>query len=370
MPRFRRIYSVLIQQARLCARPLMLSALLVAIGVTAQAQDIGDEPGQAQALSSSSWENAALDFNGDIDVFELRVSRGYWVTFETSGSTDTICVLMDRYGREILTDDDSGSGTNCRLQFEANDSPVYVGVRGYSSSTTGPFQVRWSATSSSFDRPSGPSASRAVELREDREISDSLTGSGDENWYELDIRDTVLLRIETEGDIDVTCTLHDRNRREITEDDDGGWGRNCRIETIVTPGEYLVMVEGYSSSVTGPYTIEYETERPRDDHSDSRYSATDVRTDREVSGLLTAGDEDWFELDVRPGEEIEVYTSGDTDTRCTLYDSNGRELDDDDDGGWGQNCEIEFEATERTYYVKVEGYSYSTTGRYTLHVED
>ena len=61
-----------------------------------------------------------------------------------------------------------------------------------------------------------------------------------------------------------------------------------------------------------------------------------------------------------------LETVSNIDTRCKLIDDAGNELSDNDDGGAGTNCRIDFElAAATTYYFAVRGFLSTTTGPYT-----
>ena len=83
--------------------------------------------------------------------------------------------------------------------------------------------------------------------------------------------------------------------------------------------------------------------------------------------LETGGDVDYFRVQVAASGELIVHTTGRLDTKGQLEDSAGAVLARDDDGGNGYNFRIAHAVSAGTYYLKVEGYDASTTGRYTIH---
>ncbi|MCY4603743.1 MAG: leucine-rich repeat domain-containing protein, partial [Gemmatimonadetes bacterium] len=60
-------------------------------------------------------------------------------------------------------------------------------------------------------------------------------------------------------------------------------------------------------------------------------------------------------------------TTGSLDTKGQLEDSAGAVLASDDDGGDDYNFRLAHGVCAGTYYIKVEGYNASATGRYTIH---
>ena len=105
-----------------------------------------------------------------------------------------------------------------------------------------------------------------------------------------------------------------------------------------------------------------------DDHGDTPSSATALAVGSSRSGQLEpGGDVDYFRVQVSESGELTVHTTGRLDTKGQLEDSAGAVLARDDDGGDGYNFRIAHAVSAGTYYIKVEGYNASTTGRYTIH---
>jgi len=106
-----------------------------------------------------------------------------------------------------------------------------------------------------------------------------------------------------------------------------------------------------------------------DDHGDAFASATSVAVPSTTDGELEmGGDKDYFRFEVAAAATLTVETGGSTDTYGTLFDSDERSLETDDDNGRVYNFKIGRDVQAGTYYVEVRGYSSSTTGAYQLHV--
>ena len=105
----------------------------------------------------------------------------------------------------------------------------------------------------------------------------------------------------------------------------------------------------------------------QDDHGDTSAEATLLAIGASVPGELQGGsDTDVFRVDLVGLAEIEVRTSGQTDTMGELLDSTGARLASDDDSGpGGNNFSIEVELDPGVYYVAVQGEpgSYSINAR-------
>ncbi len=105
-----------------------------------------------------------------------------------------------------------------------------------------------------------------------------------------------------------------------------------------------------------------------DDHGDDRVSATLVDTESDTQGSLSAGDLDYFHIEVSGSGTLEAYTSSDIDTVGQLESADGALVRSNDDGGTDLNFRISETVTVGTYFIQVKGYDSDDTGSYTLHV--
>ncbi len=114
-----------------------------------------------------------------------------------------------------------------------------------------------------------------------------------------------------------------------------------------------------------------------DDHSCARGEETVLAWAGSASGVLTAGDEDCFVVVVpstAPADRLTAWTTGDTDTYGTLYDSSYGVIDENDD--WvTTSTSFNFLVTHAAappgrYYIRVRGYDSDVSGPYTIHVDD
>ena len=107
-----------------------------------------------------------------------------------------------------------------------------------------------------------------------------------------------------------------------------------------------------------------------DDHGNSRSAATAISVNSSVSGRLDpAGDIDYFTFTIDIEGDVTIESTGTTDTIGAIYDSNGRELQSDDDGGNQQNFHLSLRLAPGTYYVSVEGYGGAAVGDYEISVQ-
>ena len=133
-------------------------------------------------------------------------------------------------------------------------------------------------------------------------------------------------------------------------------------------GLLLALYKVNPSDPTLPPGIGQPVDGSGDDHGDSPSAATALAVGSSRSGQIEpGGDVDYFRVQVSASGDLTVHTTGRLDTKGQLEDSAGAVLARDDDGGDGYNFRLAHAVSAGTYYIKVEGYNASTTGRYTIH---
>lgn len=101
-----------------------------------------------------------------------------------------------------------------------------------------------------------------------------------------------------------------------------------------------------------------------DDHGDGPRTATVIALGAPVGGTLGGdGDVDVFRFDLVGQTQVEIRTSGQTDTTGELTDSAAMSLATDEDSGPGDNFSIRQDLGRGVYYVHVSG-----TGPYAIDV--
>ena len=225
-------------------------------------------------------------------------------------------------------------------------------------------------------------------------VGGSATGnievSGESDWFAVTLEAGTRYRIDLEGSSTDAGTLRnpylggvydadgDLIRRR-TWDNDGGDGRNARIDFLPeTSGEYYISANPHSW-YTGTYRLSVsETE---DDYSANTATTGTV----EVGGSATGnvgfrGDRDWFAVTLEADKRYRFDLEGSPTGQGTLPDPYLLSIRDahgaaqpgtsNDDGGEGTNSRVHFTPAEAgTYYVVASAYR-DDTGTYTLSVAE
>jgi len=310
----------------------------------------------------------SLNNNSDANWFRFRGNSGTTYHIYSSGSLDTKGYIYEDNGTtELLSDDDTGDGTNFSISFTPTRSAQYkLKVEGYNGAT-GSYTLNYRKSSGS---------ARPIELQITRSLqntSNSINQSNDENWYSFRAETGKTYIFYTEGSLDTKGYVFDGNN-QLLEDDDSGDDTNFRLEFAPTRnGDYRLKVTGYNTN-TGSYSLYYKHQSQATDdyepnNSQSQYTDLEPRNgNRSMELTLHQGDEDWFRFRGVAGSTYHFYSTGDMDTRIYLYQNNGNTLlSEDDDGGDGSNFNLSFSPTSTAYYkIKIVGYS-GATGTYHLN---
>ena len=111
--------------------------------------DHGDSRSEATRVSLPSQTSGEIDPEDDEDYFRFEVSDPGEVLARTTGSLNTLGTLYYADGREVATDDDSGTGSNFRIQQQLAAGTYYVRVSSYRAQTTGAYALHLSVEEAS-----------------------------------------------------------------------------------------------------------------------------------------------------------------------------------------------------------------------------
>ena len=214
--------------------------------------------------------------------------------------------------------------------------------------------------------------------------------AGDQDWFAVTLAAGHRYRIDLVGAGNGDGSLANPYLRGVydaggillsgTTDDDGGTGRNSRVEfTATQDATYYVAAGGYGSGV-GTYTVRVtDTTPPPDDFAATAETTGVVDVGGSAIGEIgEARDFDWFALDAVAGRTYVIDLEGSETDAGTLvnpvlrglFNADGDRLPGtrDNNGGEGLNSRLTWTATETgTVYVAARGYQ-NGTGTYTLRV--
>ena len=112
--------------------------------------------------------------------------------------------------------------------------------------------------------------------------------------------------------------------------------------------------------------------QPADPTGATRQDPIPATVDTPVAGELTEEkSEAWYRFVAGQAYQYAVYTSGNLDTECALFDGARVEpISEDDDSGENLNCRIEHELVDgRTYLVRIRSFQSGAEGQFQLHID-
>ncbi|MCY4594774.1 MAG: T9SS type A sorting domain-containing protein [Bryobacterales bacterium] len=305
---------------------------------------------------SGSPQEGTISTDGEVDYFQLEVREPTTAAIYTTGGFDGEGTLLGPDGREIVSDDDGGDGTNFRIEALLPRSGTYhlrVEQAWFFFSRADPdtYTLHAERLESPLPLMLGGSPREGA-----------ISTSAEKDFFRLAVEGPTLASIYTSGNFDARGTLFDPDGREIASDDDSGEGSNFRIDTILPRrGTYYLRLEGTGFfSRTGSYTL----------HAERLGSPLPILLGGppQEGAILTGGEVDFFRLAVAEPTAVAIHTSGGLDTGGELYDPNGGLIAWDDDGGEGLNFRIDTILFRRgPYLLKILSSHPASTGSYTLH---
>ena len=218
-------------------------------------------------------------------------------------------------------------------------------------------------------------------------IDDSATGTleeaFDKDWFAVELVAGNTYNFDLEGSVTGSGTLDDPLLQLfspasdfIVQNDDGGDGRNSRIEDYLAEqtGTHFLQAGGYSDAA-GTNTLRTTRVASGDDYADTSGTTGSVALGGTVTGSLEAEfDKDWFAVDLVAGGTYQFDLLGEDggggtlpDPSLGLYNAAGDLLAENDDFGNGLDSRLSsFVAPSTgTYYLEAGAYS-DETGTYTL----
>ncbi len=324
---------------------------------------------------------SSLDFPTDRDWFRIRLEAGqsYRFTLVGDGGSalgDPLIRLYSPSGEELAMDDDGGEGLNSYLEFTATTSGNhFIEARGFSDDAIGGYALAVYAG----DIPADASTDVVLSAGGDYRLG-VLSPAGDRDWYRVELQEGQGMRIGLEGAAenplgDPYLILYGPDGAEVARDDDSGEGLNSWLEYQATAtGPHYVEVRGFVEDAQGSYAITLTPGEIGASPDAAEYLAPGG--EGRMSMIGSAGDADWFAVDLVEGRPYRFAVDGVEpdplgDPLLTLYDTEGREVAVDDDGGPGLNSYLSFRSvTGGTYFAAVSSYDGAGTGRYWVRVSD
>jgi hypothetical protein len=363
--------------------------------------DFTDDASTEGTLTIAESVSGLIEKAGDQDWFAVTLTAGQTYQIDLEGSPSGRGTLNDTYLRGIYDasssllanseDDDGGTDTNSRLFFTAVNSGIhYIATGGYGESV-GSYQLSLNLFALEDDFASD--ADTRGQLNIDSSVTGTIEREGDEDWFSVQLQQGNRYQIDLEGLPTGAGDLSDPFLAgiyaetglfiEATSNDDSGVDLNSQL--IFSPresGTHFVAAAAFGDD-RGSYKLSLTDlgAIASDDFGDSIDNTGAVVIGEATNGELeSAGDIDWFAVELESGRHYQISLEGaatdkgdlDDPFLTGLYDATGALIDgtSDDDSGFGRNSYLDFSPGETgVFYIAASGYA-GATGGYEVSVLD
>jgi len=324
------------------------------------ADDHSDTASGATTVTVGGYKDGILNSGTDQDWFKFdakSLKTGRYI-IKTTGTTDTYGRLYQGTSTYLTGNNDSGAGTNFQIVWTVSAGWYYVKVTG-NNSAVGSYRLY--VTEDDYSNTSG--SAKVVNIGSN--MAGALDYSTDLDWFKFTTTTAGYYIIKTTGSTDTQGSLYNSSVSLIeSNSNDGLFGNFQIVRSLSANTLYYVRVSGENSE-TGLYTFSVQ----KDDSNSSSGATTIAIGGSKSAGIDYIGDIDWFKFEIPASGEYEIYTSGSTNTYGILYQGTSTLLDQNDNGGTGNNFKITKNLNAGWHYIRVTGSGSGTTGSYVLYVK-
>ncbi len=358
------------------------------LGITSPPDDHGDSTTNAssllQAASSLFSESGNIEIAGDHDWFSWTATKDCSIQINlnaaNNSSLDTYLTLRNASGELLLTDDDSGPGTNSQLTWQAVTGQTYfIDAKSYGTGT-GTYGVQLniippddydSTTATAFSLPSTSINTWAV--------SGNIEIDRDHDWFSWTATKDCYIQINLDAannsSLDTYLTLRNASGELLVTDNDSGPGTNSQLTWQAVAGQtYFIDAKSFGTA-TGTYGVRLVI--ILDDYESTVTTAfqlpsTTANTWAVSGSIETTGDHDWFSWTTTKDCSIQINldaaNNSSLDTYLTLRNASGESLLTDDDSGPGTNSQLTWQAVAgQTYFIDTKSFG-TATGTYDVRL--
>jgi len=224
----------------------------------------------------------------------------------------------------------------------------------------------------------GDNCGQAESINVNSETSGSIETAGDKDYFVVTFPSGGTATVYTEGSTDTKGYVWNHNSCNnnslIAQDNDSGDGDNFFMQGNIAAGTYYIGLKHNNNWDVGDYTLHVDFQAAAsDDYGDDCDNAESISVNSVTSGSIeTAGDRDFFVVDIPSDGIATVYTTGSTDTVGYVWNRSncnaGCLIASDDNSGDDDNFLMEGNVTAGTYYIGLKHNNNNDVGDYTLNV--
>ena len=331
----------------------------------------------------------------DHDWFKLWLDKGLTYSFTMDGTSlggslsDPQLSLRSISGRLLTQDDNSGTGADAEIYYSAPDSGWYYLDAGASGNgSKGTYILRGSSLTDDYSN--SVLTEGVVVLGE--QASGLISYINDSDWFKVGLSANTTYVIDLKGDIsdsarldpvkDPLLLIRDSSGDIIYRTDDFNGTLDARAYFAPKDdGLYYLEARSAFKYDIGAYTIDLAL-APDDDHGSvldataTSVTLEGVQTSAVAGDIGIPGDKDVFKAEFEQGKVYLLEASGVagfagtlTDPYVRVFNSQGRLLDFDNNGGLGTDAKLYFVPQETgTYFVEVSSNNNRGMGTFELSI--
>ena len=169
---------------------------------------------------------------------------------QSNGTTDTFGMLLDRAGRVVAVDDDSGPGRNFAVGHRLSPDVYYLRVTG--ARPVGAYTLKGALTT--LEEHGGSRATATYVALGSSSYGFMRPGDIDYFRFVVD-QDYTRITVYSTGGTDTVARLEDGLGRALDVDDDSGPGWNFGFTARLPEGTYYLRIEGFRLTTLGSYRL-------------------------------------------------------------------------------------------------------------------
>ena len=224
-----------------------------------QGPDDLDSCFSARPIDANGSQRAYLSIGDRGDFYRLQSHSKGTLQAEYDGNAAAHGELLDARGLLLTSVNVGAEAGNFLIERHIDDRVYYIrvakpwGENGYYNLRT---RVVQGTGGDATDRDDDI-VQLASPLPLGMDVGDAIDVPGDVDWWYIETQSPGRLVIETTGGADTQGSLLSRFVEELAHNDDGGEGRNFRIDDPAPfeAGTYYIRVMGNRVGNTGPYTL-------------------------------------------------------------------------------------------------------------------
>jgi len=196
-------------------------------------------------------------------------------------------------------------------------------------------------------------------------------------YYTFSLSSSQEVIIDLESSRDTYLYLLDGSDQDgavIDEDDDSGPGNDSRIVKTLAAGTYTVEATTYTAATTGEFVVSVNAQQSSGACTQTISANTNVQDIWETdcsSEHRAMSYAKYYSFTLSSSQEVTIDLESSVDSYLYLLDGEGMDgavIDEDDDGGAGDNSRIVQTLAAGTYTVEATTFTADTTGAFVVSV--